>query len=377
MLGDRDRGFECLERAGALVQDRPTSVRKAHVVSNVSRFHMLAGDAEAAIRLGREALSMLDEMGGDEEGRAFVLNNIGAARVRAGDVGGVEDLEESVAISEAINSAESVRGYGNLASTVTDLGELERRAEALERGVAAAKRFGLGEHLGWLNAMLLWQPFWDGRWDEASHALDGVIDEFEASGYWMETPCRWLRARIELGRGDERRAVEDAERGIERARLAKDPQMLWPALSLGARVYASTDPLRAGQMVNEVLADWQAREYFLPVASEWLQNIAIALDVLGRTGELADAASSASAIPWLEAAVAYSTGDFAGASDMYNKLGAFSEEAYARLAAARAHVEAGRRAEADVQLERALAFFRRAGATADVREGEALMAASA
>jgi class 3 adenylate cyclase/tetratricopeptide (TPR) repeat protein len=377
LLGDRDRAFECLERAVALVQDRPTSFQKAHVVSNVSRFHMLAGDAEAAIRLGREALSMMEELGGDEEGRAFVLNNIGSARVRAGDAGGVDDLEESVTISEAIKSAESVRGYGNLASTVTDLGELERRTEALERGVAAAKRFGLGEHLGWLSAMRLWQPFWDGRWDEAHRALDAVIDEFEASGYWMETPCRWLRARIELGRGDERRAVDDTERGIERARLAKDPQMLWPALAIGARVYASTDPLRAGEMVTEVLADWQARGHFLAVASEWLPNLAIALDLLGRTGELANAAPSTSSTPWLDAAVAYSIGDFTGAGDVYEKIGAFSEEAYARLAAARAHLEAGRRPEADVQLERALAFFRRAGATADVREGEALMAASA
>ena len=130
-------------------------------------------------------------------------------------------------------------------------------------------------------------------------------------------------------------------------------------------------------MVTEVLADWQARGRFLGVASEWLPSIAIALDLLGRTGELANAAPSTSWSPWLDAAVAYSTGDFTGAGDVYEKIGAFSEEADARLAAARVHVEAGRRAEADVQLERALAFFRRAGATADVREGEALMAASA
>jgi tetratricopeptide (TPR) repeat protein len=171
--------------------------------------------------------------------------------------------------------------------------------------------------------------------------------------------------------------VDDAERGIARARLAKDPQMLWPALAIGARVYAATDPLRAGEMVTEVLADWRARGHFLSVASEWLPNLAIALDQLGRSGELANAAPSTRSNPWLDAAVAYSAGDFAGAGDMYEKIGAFSEEAYARLAAARALVEAGRRAEADVQLERALAFFRRAGATADVREGEALMAASA
>jgi hypothetical protein len=58
-------------------------------------------------------------------------------------------------------------------------------------------------------------------------------------------------------------------------------------------------------------------------------------------------------------------------------LGAGPEEARARLRAVELLVRDGRRAEADVELERALAFWRSAGATAYVREGEALMAASA
>ena len=52
-------------------------------------------------------------------------------------------------------------------------------------------------------------------------------------------------------------------------------------------------------------------------------------------------------------------------------------EAYARLRAAENLVREGRRAEADAELERSLAFWRTAGATAYVREGEALLAASA
>ena len=51
--------------------------------------------------------------------------------------------------------------------------------------------------------------------------------------------------------------------------------------------------------------------------------------------------------------------------------------AYARLRAARELVAHGRRAEADAQLQRALAFWREVGATRYVREGEALLAASA
>jgi class 3 adenylate cyclase/tetratricopeptide (TPR) repeat protein len=378
LLGERDRSFECLDRAVALVQDRPTSVRKAHVVASLSRFQMLAGDTEATIRLGGQALSMMKELGGDEEGRAFVLNNIGSARVRAGDAGGVDDLEESVAISEAINSAESARGYGNLAAILTDLGQLSRRAKLLQKGVAAAERFGMADDRLWLGSELLWESYWDGRWDEASRGLDEQIEVLEASGFWMETPCRWLRGRIKLGRGDLEGAVDDVERAIVRARVGKDPQLMWPVLSFGARVYASSDSQKGNEFVNEVLAQWKAQAYTVPMASDWPGDLAIALDTLGRAEELVEASAAAkSPLPWVEAAEAYAAGDFAGAADVYEKIGAFPDEAYSRLRAARALVEQGRRAEADSQLERALAFLRRAGAAAYVREGEALLAASA
>jgi hypothetical protein len=48
-----------------------------------------------------------------------------------------------------------------------------------------------------------------------------------------------------------------------------------------------------------------------------------------------------------------------------------------RLRAAEQMVEQGRRAEADEHLRRSLTFWRSVGATRYVREGEALLAASA
>ena len=67
--------------------------------------------------------------------RSHALNNIGFARVAIGDAGGIDDLEQSTAIAVAANSIESVRAYGNLASALADLGELERaRAARIEAG---------------------------------------------------------------------------------------------------------------------------------------------------------------------------------------------------------------------------------------------------
>jgi hypothetical protein len=146
-----------------------------NVITNVSRFQMLAGEAESAIRVGSEALAMIEALGGNDELRAHALNNIGTARIYSGDEGGLDDLELSVELAVRINSSESVRCYGNLGSTLADLGKLERRTEMVEQGIAAAKRFGIEDHLLWLTAEAVWENYWNGRWDEALPRLDELI----------------------------------------------------------------------------------------------------------------------------------------------------------------------------------------------------------
>jgi hypothetical protein len=81
--------------------------------------------------------------------------------------------------------------------------------------------------------------------------------------------------------------------------------------------------------------------------------------------------------PWLDAARAYAAGAFMEAADLYADIGSVPDEAFARLRAAEALVAAGRRPEADAQLQQALAFYRSVGATAYRREGENFLAASA
>jgi hypothetical protein len=62
----------------------------------------------------------------------------------------------------------------------------------------------------------------------------------------------------------------------------------------------------------------------------------------------------------------------AAAADVYAEIGVPTDEAEARLRAAKSLIEVGRRDEGEAQLERALAFYRSVGATRFVREGEAL-----
>ena len=109
--------------------------------------------------------------------------------------------------------------------------------------------------------------------------------------------------------------------------------------------------------------------------ASWSPDAAIVLPLVGREAQfLAGAKLTDEPSPWRRAAVAYVSGDPLAAAEIYGEMGARPYEAYARLRAAESLVREGRRAEADAELERALAFWRTAGATAYVREGEALLA---
>jgi tetratricopeptide (TPR) repeat protein len=173
-------------------------------------------------------------------------------------------------------------------------------------------------------------------------------------------------------------AVEDAARALELARSAREPQSLLPALALTARVQCARGRAgEAGLLANElfqVLADTG----FASPASFFSADLVVALRVLGRGDEFLRGTDHAPARSrWFDAAAAFASGEFERAADVYTEIGSVPDEAYARLRAAEQLVEQGRRADADEQLERALAFWRSVGATRYVREGEALLAATA
>jgi tetratricopeptide (TPR) repeat protein len=376
LLGRRDEGFERVHAAQALIAHQPSSYSKAYVVANVSRFATLAGEHEDGLRFGREALAMAEKLQIDSL-RSHALNNMGIARVATGDMEGIDDLEQSASIALEANSIESVRAYGNLASVLLDLGELERAwlmsAEALRLG----ERFGVDDWLRWIRGDQCWDLYYQGRWDEMVEELDVYISEAAEAGFWIEPPLRVLRGHIRLARDDLRGAQEDADRALERAEAAKDPQVMWPSLAFVARAVATTDRGRAERLASELLSGWERHGLGIGGDSGWLPDLAVALVALGGTSELpALVERSRVKTPWRRASAAYVSGDFGLAADAYSAMGALPEEAEARLRAAEALVREGRRAEADEELKRSLALWRSFGATAYVREGEALLAAA-
>ncbi len=375
-LGRRDEADAHLERAVDLVQAIPASPVKAMVLSEVSRHHMLGDRDTEAIEVGRQAFEMATQFG-MEVVRAHSLNNIGAARVFRGDRAGIRDLEASIDIANEVGSPESLRGYNNLFSMYTILGELDAAANAIRRGLPVAERFGnAGANARWLRFERLHIANWEGRWDECLKLIDETLSEVGTT----HALSRWafeVRGRIRLARDDIAGAVDDAKTSLELGRRAKDPQTFWPALS-----FAGVAFLEAGQkddaegLADELLAEDPSEHpvphYAILFDLSWLL---IALD---RRRELADTMRRVEIrTRWIDAAQATADGEFVHAADIYERAGASPLEAYTRLRAAAALVEAGRRSEADAQLHRALAFWRSVGAARYIREGEVLLAATA
>ncbi len=370
MRADPD-AFRLFDEAAALLEDSPASPVRAYVLSSRARFLTIGDENEEAIRVGLEALDMADDLG-IEDVRAHALDSLGRARVRIGDPGGLADLEASIAIAVSVNSLESVRGYANLGNALVDAGELERAFEVYEEGRNAANRFGDADRIRWFDEERMYEAYWSGRWDEVTRLADGVMDRIEAgSATATEMDALLLRSRIRAGRDECPAALADSERAVALGRRAAYPEMLVPALALHARILeASGRPAEAIVCANELLSLWPDR---CPT-SYWLADVAFTLHSLGCSGRLLDATERArTASRWLEAAMAVGEGRLQRAAELYDAIGSRPDAALARLHAARLLAEAGRRGQAEAELGRALAEFRKLGASYYIGSGESLL----
>jgi class 3 adenylate cyclase/tetratricopeptide (TPR) repeat protein len=374
--GDRDRARDHLERGRQLVAERGPSPAKAFVLQELARVLMMADELEQAIELGSESLKLAEELGLDAA-RARNLNTLGVARVRKGDRAGLGDLEQAIAIGAAANSYEEVGAAANLTWMIATLGDLRRAGPLHEQSRRIADRIGLDSYIRWLQAEHVFHCHWEGRWDEALVTADEFIGDVDA-GYphYMETACRYIRGAINLARGNPEPALADAERGVEVARGAKDPQSLNPALAFKIRAeLAAGTRDAANEVANELVAAWRGSDV---VGPHELVDGAWAFRELGRGDELRNAFGPvAIQTAWHEAARRVVTGDLAGAADVYAEIGSVPDETYARLKAAGERVRARDRAEADRQLQLALPMLTHLRASAWLAEAEALLAASA
>ena len=366
--GRVDDAHAASERALELVAARPASPAKAAALVERSRLLMLAGHLDDATRIGLEGLELAERFG-DEPLQARALVTLGAAR--SSD----DDLRRGIEIADRADAfIESLRGRNNLGESLIRRGELAEVEALYTEAEARARRFGWIEGIAWLDAQRAGLLYAMGDWAAAGVVLERFERHLDtASGHVLAFTVPLFRALVAEAHGDDATAEAAWARAVEGARAVKDPQVVGQVLAPYGRFLAGRGrAAEAAAVADEVLAlrDEQGRAgYFV-----WLVELGWLLRDLGRSDEMLEGRERS---VWGEAGMAIARGELHAAAEQLSAHGFQTEEAHTRMRLAEELAEEGRAAEAAVQRDRALAFYREVGATAYARRAERLLAASA
>ena len=257
----------------------------------------------------------------------------------------------------------------NLGSLLQGSGDLVEAEAALREAAKLGHRAGAPTRFAEGN--LIDVEFTTGRWEAAEGRANTFLEVSQATPHYLDGPVLLHLGLIRFARdAGTDVACADVDRVLEAGRKVKDPQSLGPALAFGAFVYAELGERRAARSLLDELEP-----------HPYLATTPPALFAAAQVGMAEEVRALLRAVPgetsWVRAAEAVLDGRWTEAAEIYDEMGARPYGALAALRAAEMFVGEGRRAEADEQLSRALAFFRSVGATRYIREGEALLAATA
>ncbi len=362
---------ERIDTVRAWLAGRAPSKALAAVLAEQARLEVFAGGNADAAEISAEALRLAEDLGLDEL-RASVLTTMGVARTFAGDLAGSDELYAQVAAIEAPAAASEVaRALVNHVVNATFKGDFAETRRRHRVASEYATRIGDTRMTLWLDVNEIWFAQSDGRWDESLARADAFIAKVAPlGGHYMEDAARITRAQIHASRGIEAHA--DLDWVLARLDDSQDWQSLMPRLLLSANVWSILgEDAEANALLDRV------REItFVPSTPGVDGTVLVTIVRLGRAEEWIQRFSRTADTPRMRAAHLLLTGRTVEAADAYVHVSGAADEAPVRMLAAEQFVAAGRRAEADVQLQRSLAFYRAVGASRIVRRAETLFAAA-
>ncbi|HKU56694.1 MAG TPA: AAA family ATPase [Gaiellaceae bacterium] len=358
-----------LERGLELLEGRPASTARAELLAESARTHWFRGEYERAERELAEA-SELAAGHGSNELRASVLTTQGVVALFEGELEEGRRLTDAAIEVAPIGSSPRFRALANRAMFEWAEGDAEAWEPLQAAAVEEAERAGDRPNLRWLGWTTIGHEVLFGRWDEA---LRRVEEDVALGPHYHRDNILYLKAYVLAARDQLGVARACRDEALALTEKISDAQHAIPGL-LGA-AWASLvigDEELAQRLDEQVLPVAQAIGHRTP-------GVAATDTVLHmRTGQ---------AQAWFElhrhhadtrrtrAALLLLGGRVVEAADAW-ALVSPHDEAVARIEAARQLAAEGRTREADVQLERGLAFFRAVGATKIVRDSEGLLDAA-
>ncbi len=243
--GDDAADQEYVERARQLLERHPPGPVYASLLGRKAGLEMMTGKARESAATSDEAIAMANDFGLDELA-ARVLQYRGVARTELGDLGGLDDLRESIRRLAGGAALPHAIGQLNLAdATWVSVGAAEG-LELHHELQAFCESRGLQASLWWSKAETTWMLFDLGRWDELLAVLDEVAGTSSETGGLQALELGLpYKALVLARRGDPRAASSIIGDLLVKARASNDMQLLAPGLASAALIAAALADLEA------------------------------------------------------------------------------------------------------------------------------------
>jgi DNA-binding CsgD family transcriptional regulator/tetratricopeptide (TPR) repeat protein len=200
-LGDPGEAHRFADEAVRALEALGPSAELAMAYSNASQLHMLAQAHEPAVAWANKAIGTARHVG-DRPTLVHALNNLGSARLRAGDPTGEDLLLESLELARTDGLDEhAARALSNLSWTALDYRRYDRAGEYLEQGISLATDRDLAGYDYYLMAQRARLQLELGDWDLAETDALWVLGRPRSPGI-TTLPALTVLARIRSRRGD-------------------------------------------------------------------------------------------------------------------------------------------------------------------------------
>jgi tetratricopeptide (TPR) repeat protein len=362
-----------LGRALAGLEGSPPSPALAAALAESARIAVFGGRLDEASALTGDALRITQELGLSEL-ETTVRNTLGVARLMEGRVRDAAAIYHDVVDRGLTRSSELTRAMINLGVVYETDGYFGESERWHRRASESATRNGDRTQLIWLeSAELRFGVYGHGAWEEGLERLGAFLELIRPlGGHYLEPGIRAVRACLLAAFDEADRAAEDIETSLQLLDERSDLQTIVPTNFECAHAELTLGNVEhARELVARVIPIVSKSPHRAPGISAdnavAVVRTGYADQFLGWHRNLAETGRS-----W--AAELVYRGRAADAADLYERIGTDEEAAVTRLLAAEQLLQQGRRAEADVQLHSALAFYRGAGATRIVRDAERLLA---
>jgi tetratricopeptide (TPR) repeat protein len=378
---------ERLAEAVALLEAEPPGPELALAYAQMAGDLFFSGRSREALEWCEKALAAATPLG-MKEVTVRVREIRGMARCDVGDWDGLEDLHEALRMALGLGlGQESVRAYVNLGTFITPVEGPAKALELYRSAIKLADRRGIPLLGMWTKAWSCGVLFELGRWDELISTAREVVDwerergqsQFVVGALLCEAEVRVHRDEIEL-------ATALADAFLPRAREIQDPQVLVPALAIGALVREGQgDPEGAVALIEEVgragqhAADW-TRMLFLQVAVRVVVGAGrpdlgqqLLIGVEARTErERNSLLTSQAVLAEARGELEESSVSYLEVAERWREYGFSLEEGWALFGAGRALIGRGMAEEGQAALSKAREIFGRLGAVRLMAETEAL-----